>query len=188
MNSSPILRVLFLSLCAAAAVGCTAVSADPASSDAESQSQEYRSSKTLDSDSYSCTLSSGRGVATAVLTRTLFERLATGERTLVQDVHFAEPVFTAAKRAFGAYGCAHDANEGWDVTTRVEKVTASSLDAKITVDEKRPEQWSNCDYTANETLSVSGSGSNVRIAFELANGGARKVTFSGTCSKTTPAP
>lgn len=181
--ANPTMRLFFLFAGAAAAVGCAAPTDDPPSSDVASESQEYRSFKTLDSDAYTCTISNGTTKTSAVFTRTLFERLFNGERTIVQNVQLAEPVFTAAKRSLGSYGCAHGANEGWGVSTREEKVHAATLEASISVDVNHDTQWSNCDYNATETLSVSGSGRDLRIAFSLASGTSHKVSFAGTCTK-----
>ena len=79
------LRVLplFLSV-AAVMMGCSANADDATNIDSESS--EYRTFRTLDSDSYHCNLSDGRRHATATLSRSLSVRIARPEELFTLDV------------------------------------------------------------------------------------------------------
>lgn len=171
----------------AATAGCSA-SPDDSSERTDSATSDYSSFRSLGSDSYSCTVSSGATKTTATISRTLSQRIANpSEHILTQTIDFAEPVFTAATSKLGPYGCWHDKNEGWSVSSRLDSYAGTQLPSRIAVDIKQDLQWRNCDYEGTETASVTDSGSDIRVSFSLVRDWGGSVAFSGTCTKNTRA-
>ena len=179
------IQTLGLALVSAAlATACAATTADDAPN-AETEESAYGASfTTLDTDSYRCSVSDGRGTTEATLSRSLSRRIAApNDEILVQNIRFAEPVFHAMERQDGKYGCQHTPGEGWSISARQEGVTGDKLPAVSFVD-SRDEQWANCDYNATQSLAVSGAGSSLKLSFRFANKGAHGgVAVSGTCTK-----
>ena len=105
---------------------------------------------------------------------------APNDETMFQDLVFAEPVFQAIERANGAYGCAHSAGTGWTLSSREPGYQGGAkLPAQVSFVQSRDEQWSNCDYNAHESLSISGTGENLTLSFRIANGAAATRPWGG---------
>ena len=162
--------------------GCAAPSDE---SDVDTASSAYRSFRSLGTDTYTCTMTDGRRTTTATLTRSLSERIARpNERIFVQSLHLGEPVFTAAERSLGSYGCAHEKNEGWEVSDRTESFAGRALDPHVDFGVTKDEQWSNCDYNAHESASVTEDDDGLHATFELGrDDNGRSIRFTGTCEK-----
>ena len=134
-----------------------------------------------------------RGDEKATLSRSIIRRIAApNDETMFQDILFAEPIFQAIERSNGKYGCAHPAGTGWALSSREGAYQGGDkLPAQVSFQQSRDEQWSNCDYNAFETLSISGAGQNLTLSFRIANGAAARggLAVSGTCRRVpTPAP
>jgi hypothetical protein len=181
MNKSLTIFAAFFALVAFAS-GCAASTDE---SDVATESSAYRSFRPLGSDTYTCTMTDGRHTTTATLTRSLSERIAQpNDRIFSQSLQLGEPVFTAAVKSLGAYGCWHRANDGWEVSDRTEKFPGRALDPRVDFRVSQDEQWSNCDYNAHESASVTEEDDGLHATFELRrDDNRRSIRFTGTCEK-----
>ena len=187
MNARSIQPLAFALLSTALATACSVGADEASSADPETAESAYGTPtfKTLDTDSYRCTVSDGHVTSEATLSRSLARRnAAPNDEILFQDIRFAEPIFQAIERKNGTYGCQHTAGEGWSVSGRQPNVTGDKLPSVAFVD-SRDEQWNNCDYNATQSLSVSGAGSELSLSFRFAAKGSARggLAVSGTCTK-----
>jgi hypothetical protein len=161
--------------------GC---SASPDESASDTTSSAYSSFRSLGTDTSTCTVTDGHHTTTATLTRSLAERIAQPhDRILLQSLRLGEPVFSAAETSLGSYGCAHERNDGWEVSERTEAFAGHTLEAPVDFHVTKDQQWSNCEYDAHEAASVTEGDDGFRMAFELRRDSGSSVRFTGTCER-----